>query len=59
MCFPDVDSPVEPPKPPPAPEAVSKAPVSGVAIQKQEKKKLGLPATSLLIPRSTVNIPGA
>lgn len=59
MCFPDVEDPVEPPKPPPAPEAVSKAPVSGVTIQKQEKKKLGLPATSLLIPRSTVNIPGA
>lgn len=59
MCFPDIEDPIEPPKPPPAPEAVAKAPVSGVEIKKKEKEESGAPQTSLLIPRSSVNIPGA
>jgi hypothetical protein len=57
MCFPGTPELLEPPKPPAAPVAVSKAPVSQVTANAQADKLAGLPKTSLYIPRTSLNIP--
>lgn len=60
MCFPaKPKAPLAAPLPPAAPEAVAKTAVSGVTIKKKKDKLAGIKGPSLVIPRSTVNIPGA
>jgi hypothetical protein len=57
MCFPTAVAPAPAPKPPEAPEAVAKAPVSGTKIKLDEQKEAGLKGPSLFVPRSTINLP--
>jgi hypothetical protein len=60
MCFPaKAKAPLIAPKAPKAPEAVAKATVSGVSIKKKKDKAAGFKGPSLVVPRTSVNIPGA
>ena len=59
MCFPAKSkAPLVAPIAPKAPEPVAKATVSGVSIKKKKDKAAGNQGPSLVIPRSSVNIPG-